>query len=180
MVLCSFGVSTSTLLPSAFMTAILVRSFVIITNAIFFPSGDQAGSSWSASSRVSCATFFPSMSIVKSCSLPESIEINTSFLPSGAGAGSTVFSWVSGIEIDQIWNAGDVVPVCHAQRFLARLQPRRHPIAPAQLGCESIPDKEIAFIESATFFEAPLQNLFIAPALEHALAQLVIIHAQKI
>src|SRR5437868_3242238 len=80
--------STSTLLPSAFITAILVRSFVIITNAIFFPSGDQAGSSWSASSRVSCAMFLPSASIVNSCSLPDSIEIKTSFWPSGEGDGS--------------------------------------------------------------------------------------------
>ena len=38
---------------STFITAMLVRSLVMRTNAIFFPSGDQAGSSWSASSRVS-------------------------------------------------------------------------------------------------------------------------------
>src|SRR4029077_6391742 len=43
----------------------------------------------------------PSASMVNNCSLPEIIEIKTSFLPSGEGNGSKFCAWVicTGIEI---------------------------------------------------------------------------------
>src|SRR5256885_15203093 len=63
------------------------------TKAILVPSGDHAGSSWSASSRVSWTTLEPPASMVNNCSLPESIEMNTSFLPSGEGNGSKFWAW---------------------------------------------------------------------------------------
>src|SRR6266480_4815674 len=71
------------------------------TNAILVPSGDHAGSSWSASSRVSWTILEPSTSMVNNCSLPESIEMKTSFLPFGEGNGSKFLAWVicTGIEI---------------------------------------------------------------------------------
>src|SRR2546423_9582808 len=71
------------------------------TKAILVPSGDHAGSSWSASSRVSWTILEPSTSMVNNCSLPESIEMKTSFLPSGEGNGSKFWAWVSctGMEI---------------------------------------------------------------------------------
>src|SRR6266487_5013061 len=71
------------------------------TNAIVVPSGDHAGSSWSASSRVSWTILEPSTSMVNNCSLPESIEMKTSFLPFGEGNGSKFWAWVicTGMEI---------------------------------------------------------------------------------
>jgi len=60
------------------------------------------------------------------------------------------------------------------------LQSRCHRITPPKFGGESVPDKQIAFVEATPFFETPFQDLFVGAALFHSINQVSIMHAQKI
>src|SRR5262249_5069556 len=84
------------------------------------------------------------------------------------------------IEIDQVRNALNVVAIGDSHLFFSLFQPRRDRIAPAELRCESVPDKEIAIVQAAALFETPFQNFFVRAALLHALNQIAMMHAQKI
>jgi hypothetical protein len=84
------------------------------------------------------------------------------------------------IEVYKIANRADVFPVGHAAFLLQSSQGRGGEIVPAELCHESIPDYEIAFIETTALLETPLQYLLVASASEDALTQVGVVHAQKI
>src|SRR5215471_9721004 len=63
---------------------------------------------------------------------------------------------------------------------LSLFQSRRNRVAPTELRCESVPDKQIAIVQAAPLFETPFQNFFVRAALLHTLDQIAMMHAQKI
>jgi|SRR6516165_10312170 len=84
------------------------------------------------------------------------------------------------VEIDEIWNCDDVVAIRDSEFALSLFQSRSHRIAPSELRCESVPDKEVAIVQAAALFETPFQNFLVRPALLHTLNQIAMMHAQKI
>src|SRR5262249_45115184 len=84
------------------------------------------------------------------------------------------------VEIDKVWNALNVVAIGDSQLLLSLFEPRRDRIAPPELRCESVPDKEIPIVQTAALFETPFQNFFVGPALLHTLNQIAMMYAQKI
>jgi hypothetical protein len=83
-------------------------------------------------------------------------------------------------KIDHVGNAGDIRSVGNACLLFRFLEPRRREVAPAELRSETVPDNQVALIQAAAFLKTPLQNLFIGAALEDALAEIGVIHSQKI
>ena len=57
------------------------------------------------------------------------------------------------VEIDQVRNALNVLPISDAHLLFPLFQSRRHEIPPAELGDETIPNKQVALVGPATFFE---------------------------
>src|SRR5262249_45313592 len=84
------------------------------------------------------------------------------------------------VEIDEVWNALNVVAIRDSHLFFSLFEPRGHRIAPSELRCESVPDKQIAIVQAASLFETPLQNFFICGALLDTLNQIARVHAQKV
>src|SRR5262245_23374895 len=84
------------------------------------------------------------------------------------------------VEIDEVWNALNVVAIGDSHFFFSLFEPRRNRIAPPELRCESIPDKQVAIVQAAALFETPFQNFLVRPALLHTLNQIAMMHAQKI
>src|SRR5437773_1775285 len=84
------------------------------------------------------------------------------------------------VEIDQVWNALNVVAIGDSHLLFSLFEPRRDRIAPSELRCESVPNKEIAIVQATALFETPFQNFFVRPALLHTLNQIAMVHAQKI
>src|SRR5947208_11331010 len=69
------------------------------------------------------------------------------------------------VEIDEVWNALNVVAICDSHLLFSFFESRRDRIAPSELRFESVPDKEIAVVQPPALFETPFQNFFIRPAL---------------
>src|SRR5260370_28484466 len=84
------------------------------------------------------------------------------------------------VEIDEVWNALNVVATGDSHLLFSLFEPRRDRIAPSELRCESVPNKEIAIVQATALFETPFQNFFVRPALLHTLNQIAMVHAQKI
>src|SRR5262249_29996633 len=84
------------------------------------------------------------------------------------------------VEIDKVRNALNVVAISNSHLLFSLFQPRRDRIAPSELRCESVPDKEIPFVQTAALFETPFQNFFVRSAWVHTLNQIAMVHAQKI
>src|SRR5881392_2558647 len=84
------------------------------------------------------------------------------------------------VKIDEVWNALNVVAIGDSHLFFSLFEPRRNRIAPSELRCKSVPDKEVAVVQAPSFFEAPFEDLFIGPALEHSVAEISIMDPQKI
>src|SRR5437867_2536367 len=84
------------------------------------------------------------------------------------------------VKIDEVWNALNVVAIGDSHLFFSLFEPRRDRIAPSELRCKSVPDKEVAVVQAPSFFETPFQNFFVRPALRHTLDQIAMMHAQKI
>src|SRR5947208_11815473 len=84
------------------------------------------------------------------------------------------------VEIDEVWNALNVIAIGDSHLLFSFFETRRDRVAPSELRCESVPDKEIAIVQAATLFETPFQNLFVRPALLYTLNQIAMMHAQKI
>src|SRR5437879_12559353 len=84
------------------------------------------------------------------------------------------------VEIDEVWNALNVVAIGDSHLFFSFFEPRRDRIAPSELRCESIPDKEIAVVQRAALFETPFQNFFVRPVLLDTLNQIAVLHEQTI
>src|SRR6266487_3227664 len=84
------------------------------------------------------------------------------------------------VEIDEVWNALNVVAIGDSHLLFSFFEPRRDRIAPSELRCESVPNKEIAVVQAPSVFETPFQNFFVRPALLHTLNQIAMVHAQKI
>src|SRR5439155_7896967 len=53
-------------------------------------------------------------------------------------------------------------------------------VAPSELRCEPVPDKEIAIVQAAALFETPFLNFLVRPVLLHTLNQIAMMYAQKI
>src|SRR4029077_12632236 len=92
----------------------------------------------------------------------------------------TLLTFPALVKIDEVWNALNIVAISDSHLLLSLFEPRRDRIAPSELRCESVPDKEIAIVQAAALFETPFQNFFIRPALLHTLNQVAMVHAQKI
>ena len=84
------------------------------------------------------------------------------------------------VKIDEVWNALNVVAIGDSHLFFSLFEPRRDRIAPSELRCKSVPDKEVAVVQAPSFFETPFQNFFVGPSLFYALAKMAMMHAQKI
>jgi hypothetical protein len=84
------------------------------------------------------------------------------------------------VEIDEIWDALNVVAIGDSHLLFSLFEPRRDRIAPTELRRGSVPNKEIAFIQPAAFFKTPFQNFFVRSALLYTLNQIAMMHAQKI
>src|SRR5438552_13832650 len=84
------------------------------------------------------------------------------------------------VEIDEVWNALNVVAIGDSHLLFSLFEPRRDRIAPSELRCESIPDKQIAVVQAPSVFKTPLENFFVRPALQHSLAKISIMDAQKV
>src|SRR4030095_11140599 len=84
------------------------------------------------------------------------------------------------VEIDKVWNSDNIVAICDSRFLFSLFEPRRDRIAPSELRCESVPDKEIAIVQAAPLFETPFQIFFVRAALLHTLNQVAMVHAQKI
>src|SRR5947207_7708658 len=84
------------------------------------------------------------------------------------------------VEIDEVWNALNVVAIGDSHFFFSLFEPQRDRIAPSKLRSESVPDKKVAVVQAPSFFETPFQNFFVRPALRHTLNQIAMMHAQKI
>src|SRR4030095_3153560 len=83
------------------------------------------------------------------------------------------------VEIDKVWNSDNIVAICDSRFLFSLFEPRRDRIAPSELRCESVPDKEIAVVQAAALFETPFQNFLVGPALLHTFNQIAMVHAQK-
>src|SRR5438034_11281600 len=75
------------------------------------------------------------------------------------------------VKIDEVWNALNVVAIGDSHLFFSLFEPRRNRIAPSELRCKSVPDKEVAVVQAPSFFETPFQNFFVRPALLHTPAR---------
>src|SRR5262249_32447813 len=84
------------------------------------------------------------------------------------------------VEIDEVWNALNVLAIGDSHLLFSLFEPRRDRIAPSEFRSEPVPDKQIAFIEAPSFFETPLQNLIVGAALFHPFAKIAIMHPQEI
>src|SRR2546430_1544348 len=84
------------------------------------------------------------------------------------------------VKIDEVWNALNIVAICDSSLLFSLFETRRDRITPSELRCESVPDKEIAFVQAAALFETPFQNFLVRPALLRTLDQIAMVHAQKI
>src|SRR5437867_7506108 len=84
------------------------------------------------------------------------------------------------VKIDEVRNALNVVAIGDSHILFSLFEPRRDRIAPSELRCESVPDKEIAVVQPPALFETPFLNFFVRPALLHTLNQIAMMHAQKI
>ena len=68
------------------------------------------------------------------------------------------------------------IPICFFRSSSRGVIESRHP----SFDRESVPDKEIATVQTPALFETPFQNFFVGPALLHTLNQIAMVHAQKI
>src|SRR6266480_5929375 len=84
------------------------------------------------------------------------------------------------VEIDEVRNALNVVAIGDSHLLFSLFEPRRDRITPSELRCESVPDKEIAFVQPPALFETPFQNFFVRPSLLQTLNQIAMVHPQKI
>src|SRR5437870_8244318 len=84
------------------------------------------------------------------------------------------------VEIDEVWNALNVVAIGDSHLLFSLFEPRRDRIAPSELRCESVPDKQVAIVKPTPFFEAPLENFFVCAAFQHTIPKIAIMDAQKI
>src|SRR5207249_3337105 len=102
-------------------------------------------------------------------------------MPGSMKSLSVTRSWESAfVEIDEVWNALNVVAIGDSHLFFSLFEPRRDRITPSELRCKSVPDKEITVVQAPSFFETPFQNFFVRPALLHTLKQIAMMHPQKI
>src|SRR5439155_9371241 len=84
------------------------------------------------------------------------------------------------VEIDEVRNALNVVAIGDSHLLFSLFEPRRDRIAPSELRCESVPDKQVAIVKPTPFFEAPLENFFVCAAFQHTIPKIAIMDAQKI
>src|SRR5438552_17600141 len=73
------------------------------------------------------------------------------------------------VEIDEVWNALNVVAIGDSHLVFSFFESRRDRIAPSELRCESVPDKEIAVVEPPLLSDTPFQSFFMRPALVRTL-----------
>src|SRR5436190_8972283 len=84
------------------------------------------------------------------------------------------------VEIDEIGNALNVVAVGDSHLLFPLFESGRDRVAPSELRCEPVPDKEIAIVQAAALFETPFLNFLVRPVLLHTLNQIAMMYAQKI
>src|SRR5438445_11935768 len=88
--------------------------------------------------------------------------------------------WASAfVEIDEVRNALDVIAIGDSHLFFSLFEPRRDRLAPSELRCKSVLDKEVAVVQAPSFFEAPYQNFFFRLAQRHTLNHITMMHALK-
>src|SRR5690242_7028876 len=73
------------------------------------------------------------------------------------------------VEIDQVWNALNIIAVRDSHRALSFFQSRCDRIAPTKFGNEIVPEKNVAFVWLAAFFKTPRENFFVSAAFLDAL-----------
>src|ERR1043166_877213 len=80
-------------------------------------------------------------------------------------------------EIHQIRDRLNVAAICNAQFLFLLLQGRAGEVAKPNLRCETIPDKQIAFVRLSTFLKTPFENFFVRSALQNALGQIAMMYS---
>src|SRR4051812_23650808 len=84
------------------------------------------------------------------------------------------------VEVDEFRDRVNVGPVRGSAFLFCFVENGSGEIVPAELGNERVPDRQVSFVQATAVGVAPVQNLFVGPVLEDALAQDAIINAEEI
>ena len=83
-------------------------------------------------------------------------------------------------EVDQVTNGADVGSVGDVLILFCFVENWRRKIVPAQFGNEAVPDKEVAFVQTPSVRITPIENFFVGPSGQNAVAQIAIFYTQKV
>src|SRR5204862_3887851 len=84
------------------------------------------------------------------------------------------------VEVDQLRDRADIGPVSDPEFLLRFVEDRTRKIVPSEFQNKSIPDHEVAFVETPPVGETPIQDLLVRAPLEHSLPQDAVIYPEKI